>query len=71
MLSRLMEIEKKTLVRLKILSGVLLENTNQWLINQKEFAGLDKYEIRQTYFKSIFSLVFEIFLSSNLLVRRK
>ena len=66
-----MEIEKNTLVRLKILSGVLLEITNQWLIMQKEFAGLDKYEIRQSYFKSILSFVFEIFLSSNLLVRKK
>ena len=32
---------------------------------------LDKYEIRESYFKGILSFVFEIFLSSNLLVRRK
>ena len=32
---------------------------------------LDKYEIRESYFKGILSIVFEIFLSSNLLIRRK
>ena len=32
---------------------------------------LDKYEIYESYFKGILSVVFEIFLSSDLLVRRK
>ena len=32
---------------------------------------LDKYEIRESYFKSILSFVFGIRLSSNLLVRWK
>ena len=32
---------------------------------------LDKHEICESYFKSILLFVFEIFLSSNLLVRRK
>ena len=32
---------------------------------------LDKYEIREKYFKGILSFVFEIFLSGNSLVRRK
>ena len=32
---------------------------------------LDKYEIREIYFKGMLWFVFKIFLSSNLLVKRK
>ena len=32
---------------------------------------LDKYEIHKSFFKGLLSFIFEIVLSSNLLVRRK
>ena len=42
---------KKTLVGLKILSGVLVVNTNQSLAMQKAWYCLDKYEIRWELFQ--------------------
>ena len=37
----------------------------------KSICCLDKYEIRESYFKGILSFVFGIILSSNLLARKK
>ena len=70
---------KKKLVRLEILSGALVVNTNQWrwrkhhgkILMEKAFSCLDKYEICESFFRGIFSFVFEIFLSINLSVMRK
>ena len=39
--------------------------------HEESICCMDKYEIREIYFKGILSFLFEIFLSSNLLVRRK
>ena len=39
--------------------------------NTQRAEPLDKCEIRKSYFKGILSIVFEIFLSNNVLVRSK
>ena len=41
------------------------------MTNAESNCGLDKCEIRENFLKGIPSFVLEIFLSSNLLVRRK
>ena len=52
------QIQKKTLVRLEILSGVLVVNTNQWLLIQKTFATCINIKfvkvISKVYFHSFF-----------------
>ena len=53
------------------IGNTLVVNTNQCLHMQKAFCCIDKYEIHESYLKSIPLFVFKIFLSSNLLVRRK
>ena len=55
---------KKTAVELEIFSGVLVVNANQRL-HAESICCLDKDEITESYFRSILSLVSEIFLSSN------
>ena len=57
------QIQKKTLVGLEILSGVLVINANQWLFMQKAFAAW----INIKFVEVILSFIFEIFLSTNLL----
>ena len=50
---------------------VRVVSTNQMTTHIESICCLDKYEIRENYLKGIFSFVLEIFLPSNLLVRRK
>ena len=52
------QIQKKTLVRLEILTGVLVVNTNQWLLIQKAFAVW----INMEFMKVISKLYFHSFL---------
>ena len=55
------QIQKKTLVGLEIHSGVLVVNTNQCLHMQKAFCCIDKYEIHESYLKSIPLFVLKYF----------
>ena len=61
-----------TLAGLEILPGIFsCGKYKQMATHAESICCLDEYEICQSYFKGILSFVFDIFLSSNFLERRK